>query len=105
MPPPVRCCDAAVFAALAERNVMAWEVGASIFADPLTHLPDDCGPNRPPIYAMRKNGVTEVTGAIFMFIDDEGRARGVTAHNVSVDAFRCDVRAYLAGRCASDWRC
>lgn len=62
----------------------------------ITRLPDGCRPNRPPIYAMRKSDVTEVTGAISMFIDNEGRVRGVTARTVSVDALKYDVVALFS---------
>ena len=59
-------------------------------------LPDGCRPTRPPLYAMRKNDVKEVTGAIAMFIDNEGRVRGVTARNVSVDALKYDIVAFFS---------
>ena len=45
---------------------------------------------------MRKNDVTEVTGTISMFIDNEGRVRGVTAGTVSVDALKYDVVALFS---------
>ena len=62
----------------------------------ITRLPDGCRPTRPPLYAMRKNDVKEVTGAIAIFIDNEGRVRGVTARNVSVDALKYDVVAFFS---------
>jgi len=62
----------------------------------ITRLPGGCRPSRPPMYAMRKNDVTEVTGTISMFIDNEGRVRGVTAGTVSVDALKYDVVALFS---------
>ncbi len=63
---------------------------------PISRLSDGCKPRRPPIYAMRKHDVKEVTGAIGAFIDGEGRIRGVTARNVSVDALKYDVVAFFS---------
>ena len=62
----------------------------------LVRLPERCRPSKPPSYAMRKNDVTEVTGTISMFIDNEGRVRGVTARNLSVDALKYDVVAFFS---------
>ena len=59
----------------------------------LVRLPDRCRPNRPPSYAMRKMDVAEVTGTLSLFIDHEGRVRGVTARNLSADALKYDVVA------------
>ena len=61
-----------------------------------SRLSDSCRPLRPPIYAMRKNDVREVTGAIAAYIDGEGRVRGVTARRVSVDALKYDVVALFS---------
>ena len=61
-----------------------------------SRLFDSCKPLRPPIYAMRKNDVREVTGTIAAYIDSEGRIRGVTANRVSVDALKYDVVALFS---------
>lgn len=63
---------------------------------PISRLSEACKPRRPPMYAMRKNDVKEVTGAIAAYIDGEGRIRGVTARNVSVDALKYDVVAFFS---------
>ncbi len=63
---------------------------------PISRLSDGCRPRNPPTYAMRKNDVKEVTGKIAAFIDSDGRVRGVTARNVSVDALKYDVVAFFS---------
>ena len=55
-----------------------------------------CRPNTAPTYAMYKNNVTEVIGFILFYVDSEGRVRGVTARNVSVDALKYDVVALFS---------
>ena len=67
-----------------------------ITSKPVSRLPEGCKPSRPPSYAMRKNDVREVTGAISAYIDSEGRIRGVTVRNLSVDALKYDVAAFFS---------
>ena len=55
-----------------------------------------CRPNTAPSYAMYKNNVTEVTGSVLFYVDSEGRVRGVTARNVSVDVLKYDVVALFS---------
>jgi hypothetical protein len=45
---------------------------------------------------MYKNNVTEVTGSVLFYVDSDGRVRGVTARNVSVDALKYDIVALFS---------
>lgn len=88
--------DAAESVQEAKRRPPGATLEAGIANKPFTALPVGCRPTRPPSYAMRVNNVTEVTGAIAMYIDGEAQVRGVTARNVSVDALKYDVVALFS---------
>ncbi len=45
---------------------------------------------------MRQSNVNQVTGSVSAVIDSEGRIRGVTDRNVSVDALKYDVVALFS---------
>jgi TPR repeat protein len=62
----------------------------------LSRLPDSCRPSAPPAYAMRKNDLTEVSGVIKGYIDNEGRIRGLTERQISADALKFDVIALFS---------
>jgi TPR repeat protein len=88
--------DAAESVQEAKRRPADATLEAGSAKKPLGALPVGCRPTRPPSYAMHVNNVTEVTGAIAMYIDHEARVRGVTARNVSVDALKYDVVALFS---------
>ena len=62
----------------------------------LKAIPSDCKPKQPPLWAMRQSNVTQVTGSVSAMIDSEGRIRGVTERNVSIDALKYDVVAFFS---------
>ena len=45
---------------------------------------------------MRQSNVTEVTDSIALYIDSEGRIRGVPERNISVDALKFDAVALFS---------
>lgn len=62
----------------------------------MPRLPESCKPSFPPRLAMRQSNVTEVTGLIALYIDSEGRVRGVTERNISVEALKFDAVALFS---------
>lgn len=46
-------------------------------------LPDVCRPKRPPVHAMKRASVKELSGVITAYLDREGRVRGVTDKTIS----------------------
>lgn len=62
----------------------------------LKALPSDCKPKQPPRWAMRQSNVNQVTGSVSAVIDGEGRIRGVTERNMSLDALKYDVVALFS---------
>ncbi len=88
--------DAAESAQEAKRRPSGAKPESGVTGKPISTLPAGCRPARPPSAAMRKNNVTELTGALTMYIDSEARVRGVTTSNVSVDALKYDVVALFS---------
>lgn len=56
--------DAVESAKEAKARPVAARDASEIMPKPISRLSDECRPRKPPIYAMRKNDVNEVTGAI-----------------------------------------
>lgn len=59
-------------------------------------LPDSCKPKSPPVRAMSFARVKEFSGFIHAYIDGEGRVRGVTSNNISVDDLKYDAVAWFS---------
>jgi Sel1 repeat len=59
-------------------------------------LPEGCRPPLPPMRAMAKLAVKEVTGRIGFYVDADGKIRGVTDKSISVDALKYDAVAHFS---------
>ena len=62
----------------------------------LQSIPSGCKPKQPPTLAMRQSSVKEAAGSVSVVIDNEGRIRGITGRNVSVDALRYAIVALFS---------
>ena len=59
-------------------------------------LPDSCRPKRPPMHAMNRASVKELSGVITAFLDREGRVRGVTDKTISEAALKYEAVAWFS---------
>jgi len=64
--------------------------------DGFTSLPDSCRPKRPPVYAMNRANVKELSGVITAYLDREGRVRGVTDKTISEAELKYDAVAWFS---------
>lgn len=59
-------------------------------------LPDGCRPSRPPMAAMNKLGLKQLSGNISFFVDAEGKVRGVTPQSISAPELRYEAVAFFS---------
>ena len=67
-------------------------------------LPDQCRPSRPPILAMNRLGLREVSGRLFFAVDGQGKVRGVRNQSLSAPELRYESVAWFSESLRSE-RC
>lgn len=64
--------------------------------DASRRLPDGCRPARPPMAAMNRLGLREVSGQIAFVVDAEGKVRGVRNQSLSAPELRYEAVAWFS---------
>jgi TPR repeat protein len=85
--------DASIYARELRRKLKAPPSTESV---PKQKLSDRCKPAAPPTYAMNRAKVDRVTGYVDFYVDERGKARGVTATELNNDEFRYHVVAVFS---------
>lgn len=62
----------------------------------MNRLPDGCRPSRPPLGAMNRLNLRQLSGSILFFVDAEGKVRGVTHQSISEPELRYDAVAFFS---------
>jgi TPR repeat protein len=85
--------DASIYGKVVRR------IEAQTFRAPqqIKSLPEKCKPTAPPIAAMNRESVDFVSGNIHVFVDGEGKFRGVRVGDLTAEALRYEIVAVFSG--------